>query len=320
MDGVKRVSDIYERNDSVKSRKRDSGRKAAGRVILREGEDRITQDRREQETGADLQDREDGRTPCRDREDGGGPVRQDAADHALRMQGGRNPDTRHTGPYHNQGAGGRSAADRLGIYRDPKEEKQEGKGLVAQLQAQAEAMKDAFDPKKKKNLYDATMDLMLLEQAEKVPALKAMQSRLHFKIRAVKASGAKPGEIRRAVAKLKKVIAKVKAKVKNLKKEEELEKKRKKAEEARRKARERELRRELEMRKKVRKAKEKNDIEESKMGMGANYGGPGDMAAGPVPADVYTSVDGAAPPSGAVIDVAVADMGAAAETAVDVGV
>ena len=74
-----------------------------------------------------------------------------------------------------------SVQDWLERRQKAKEEEIRGQGLVAQLQARAEAVKKAFDPKRKKNLYDATMDLTLLEQIEKVPALKAMQSRLMFK-------------------------------------------------------------------------------------------------------------------------------------------
>ena len=131
-----------------------------------------------------------------------------------------------------------SVQDWLERRQKAKEEEIRGQGLVAQLQARAEAVKKAFDPKRKKNLYDATMDLTLLEQIEKVPALKAMQSRLMFKIRAVKASGASSSEVRIAVSKLKKVLGKVKAKVKGLQKEELLERRRKLAEEAKRKAKE----------------------------------------------------------------------------------
>ena len=177
---------------------------------------------------------------------------------------------------------------------------------MAQLQARAEAVKKAFDPKRKKNLYDATMDLTLLEQIEKVPALKAMQSRLMFKIRAVKASGASSSEVRIAVSKLKKVLGKVKAKVKGLQKEELLERRRKLAEEAKRKAKEEAIRREKELRKKIRKAKERKDIEESKMGMGANYGGPSEGLAPEFSMDAY----GGAISSevGAAVDMAVSDM------------
>lgn len=201
-----------------------------------------------------------------------------------------------------------------------------GQGLVSQLQARAEAIKNAFDPKNKKNLYDATLDLTLLEQVEKVPGLKAMQARLMFKMRAVKSSGASSSEIRIAVSKLKKVLGKVKAKVKGLQKEEQLERQRKRAEEAKRRTKEAAIRREKELRKKIRKAKERKDIEESKMGMGANYGGPSEDSALESAMDAYGGSISA--DVGAAIDVAVADMGGAdagavaADTggAVDVGV
>ncbi len=216
-----------------------------------------------------------------------------------------------------QYAAWKSAQEWLERQREAQEKKERKPGLVSQLQAQADAMKKALDPKRKRNLYDATMDLTLIEQIEKEPALKAMQSRLAFKIRSVKSSGAEASEIRRAVAKLNKVIGKVKAKIKGLRKEEQLEKKRKKAAEARRKAKEEAVRRELEMRKKIRKAKERNDIEESKMGLGCNYGGLASDAvsvsfAAGVPVSIEESLGAAASSDvGAAMDVAVAEMGAA---------
>lgn len=203
--------------------------------------------------------------------------------------------------------------------RQKAREEQEARGndIISKLQAQADAIKEAFDPKNKKNLYDATMDLTLVEQIEKVAPLKAMQSRLMFKIRMVKSSGAKASEIRIAVNKLKKVLGKVKAKVKNLQKEEQLEQRRKLAEEAKRKTKQEALRREKELRKKIRKAKERRDIEESKMGLGANYGGPseGDQTG--------LSMDGLGEnmplDPGGRIDIAVGDMAAADTGAADVG-
>lgn len=210
-----------------------------------------------------------------------------------------------------------SVQDWLERRQKARQEEIWGQGLVAQLQARAEAIKDAFDPKRKKNLYDATMDLTLLEQIEKVPALKSMQSRLMFKIRAVKASGAKASEIRIAVSKLKKVLGKVKAKVKGLQKEEQLERRRKLAAEAKRRTKEEAIRREKELRKKLRKAKERKDIEDSRMGMGANYGGPSegeqmelamDGLGGSLPSD-----------AGAQIDIAVGDMAPMETDAADVG-
>jgi len=212
------------------------------------------------------------------------------------------------------------------MYQEMQEKKQkekdseeEGYSLIAQLKEQAEAIKKAFDPKKRRNLYDATMDLTLIAQAEKIAALKAIQTRLFFQVRSVKASGAEASEIRSAVSKLKKVIGKAKAKVKSLKEEEEMEKKRKKAEEAKRKAKERALRRELELRKKVRKAKEQKDIEDSKMGLGANYGGPTGDPALDLVLEAYSEMNSAevAMDVGTLVDVAVADVGTAAvDTAV----
>lgn len=185
-----------------------------------------------------------------------------------------------------------------------------------------ESVREAFDPERKKNLYDATMDLMLVEQTEKVPGLRAIHTRLLFQIRAIKASGAKPGAIRVAVNKLTKVIGKVKAKIKNLRKEELLEEKRRRAAEEKRKTKEEAVRRELEIRKKIRKAKERNDIEESKMGLGANYGGPYEEYASEMAAAMYSGtgeiLSDMDAGTGAVVDMAVADVGAVEAAAVDI--
>ena len=159
-----------------------------------------------------------------------------------------------------------------------RQQEEEGRGiqeLIDRMKAQSQSMKNTFDKKKQKNLYDATSDLMAIAFAEKEPSLKAIHTRLLFKARMVKTSGAQAGEIKIALTKIKKVIGKVKTKIKKLKKEEDIEKKRKNAEKAEQRKMEEELRRELELRRKVRKNREQKDVEESRMGMGANDGGPG---------------------------------------------
>lgn len=162
------------------------------------------------------------------------------------------------------------------IQKKKEEEKEEEEqGLVSQLLGQAEAMKESFEEQRENqtNLYDATMDLMMIANAEKETALKAIQVRLMFKMRTIKTSGAQSGEIQIAVNKIKKVIGKIKTKIKKLKEEAGIEKKRKNAEKAKKRKLEERLRRELEVRRTIRKNREKKDVEESRMGMGANYGG-----------------------------------------------
>ena len=162
------------------------------------------------------------------------------------------------------------------IQKKREEEKEEEtQGLVSQLLEQAEAMKNSFNEQRENqtNLYDATMDLMAIASAERETVLKAIQVRLMFKMRTVKTSGAKSGEVQIAVNKLKKVLGKLKTKIKKLKEEAGIEKKRKNAEKAKKRKLEERLRRELEVRRTIRKNREKKDVEESRMGMGANYGG-----------------------------------------------
>lgn len=146
--------------------------------------------------------------------------------------------------------------------------------FIKRMQEAVSSIKKACESSGKTNLYDATMDLMLIANAEKEPALRAIHAKLLFKSRAVRAtSGADADEIRIALRKISKVIGKAKTKIKKLQKEELLEKKRKKAEAEKQRKMAEELQKELERKKKLRKNRERQDVEESKMGMGANYGG-----------------------------------------------
>ena len=146
--------------------------------------------------------------------------------------------------------------------------------FIKRMQEAVASIKDAYEDSGKTNLYDATMDLMLIANAEKEPALRAIHAKLLFKSRAIRTtSGADSDEIRIALRKIGKVIGKTKTKIKKLQKEELIEKKRKKAEAEKQRKMAEELQKELERKKKIRKNRERQDVEESKMGMGANYGG-----------------------------------------------
>ena len=155
-----------------------------------------------------------------------------------------------------------------------REEKENSNDYVKQLQQQAQSIAKAFDRKNQKNLYDATSDLMAIASMEQIPSLRSMHTRLLAQMQNIKGSGAEESVIRCAVTKIKKVIAKLKAKIKNLQREEQLERKANNAKKAKRRKLEEEIRRELAVRRKVRKDREQKDVEESRMGMGANYGGP----------------------------------------------
>lgn len=170
-----------------------------------------------------------------------------------------------------EGREAKTAQDRL---EEAREQLEKWRDWVAEMQAQAQAIKDAFDPSKRKNLYDATSDLMAIANAEREPALKAIYTRLLLEARLMKTSGADSDEVRSALTKIKKVIGKVKTKIKKLKKEAQLEKKAENARKAKQRRLEEAVRREVALRRKVRKERERRDVEESRMGMGANYGGP----------------------------------------------
>jgi len=146
--------------------------------------------------------------------------------------------------------------------------------FIERMKKAVASIKESFEDSGKTSLYDATMDLMLIANAEKEPALRAIYSRLLFKSRVIKTtSGADSDAIRIALRKINKVIGKTKTKIKKLQKEALLEKKRKKAEAEKQRKMAEELQKELERKRKIRKNRERQDVEESKMGMGANYGG-----------------------------------------------
>lgn len=145
--------------------------------------------------------------------------------------------------------------------------------FIRRMQKAAASIKNADEGSHKTNLYDATMDLTLIANAEKEPLLRSIYARLLFKSKMIRTSAADNDEIRIALRKIGKVIGKAKGKIKKLQKEDQIEKKRKRAEAERQRKMAEELQRELDRKKKIRKNRERQDIEESKMGMGANYGG-----------------------------------------------
>lgn len=202
------------------------------------------------------------------------------------------------------------------------EEKENTNDYVKKLQQQAQSIANAFDRKNQRNLYDATSDLMAIASMEQVPSLRAMHTRLLAQMQNIKGSGAEESEIKSAVSKIKKVIAKVKAKIKNLQKEDELGKKANNAKKAKKRKLEEELRRELAVRRKIRKNREQKDIEESRMGMGANYGGPVsgtpvsmqyqyDDATIDAAVEAAMATEGLAPDTGAAVAAVAGDAGAA---------
>lgn len=123
--------------------------------------------------------------------------------------------------------------------------------------------------------YDATGDLMSIANAENPAILKTIQIRLMYKVRMLSGitSGDGVSEAESSKRKVKRVIAKVKAKIKNLKKEEQIERKAKSAQRSKMQRLEMELKKELAIKKRNRKGKEKMDVDDSRKGMGCNYDG-----------------------------------------------
>lgn len=160
------------------------------------------------------------------------------------------------------------------FYKEETDQTNAMKEFIERMKETAAAFQEAREESGKTNLYDATMDLMLIANVEKEPALRAIHAKLLFKSRAIRTTtGADSDAIRIALRKIGKVIGKTKSKIKKLQKEELLEKKRKKAEAEKRRKMAEELQKELDRKRKIRKNRERQDVEESKMGMGANYGG-----------------------------------------------
>lgn len=126
----------------------------------------------------------------------------------------------------------------------------------------------------KSEKYDATGDLMAVANAENQAALKVIQIRLVYKVRSLGMGGENESdEAKASKRKIKRVISRIKKKIKALKKEEQLEKKAQSAEKNRKQRLETELKRELAIKKKNRKNRERNDVDESRRGLGANYDG-----------------------------------------------
>lgn len=122
--------------------------------------------------------------------------------------------------------------------------------------------------------YDATGDLMAVANAENAAGLQTIHIRLVYKMRMLGlGSETESDEVKASKRKIKRVISRIKAKLKALKKEDQLQKKAKSAEKNKKLRLELELKRELAIKKKNRKNKERNDVDESRMGLGANYDG-----------------------------------------------
>lgn len=121
---------------------------------------------------------------------------------------------------------GKSAYD---FYKEETDQTNAMKEFIERMKETAAAFQEARKKSGKANLYDATMDLMLIANAEKEPALRAIHAKLLFKSRVIRTTtGADSDAIRIALRKIGKVIGKTKSKIKKLQKEELLEKKRKK--------------------------------------------------------------------------------------------
>lgn len=122
--------------------------------------------------------------------------------------------------------------------------------------------------------YDATGDLMAVANAENAAGLQTIHIRLVYKMRMLGlGSETESDEVKASKRKIKRVISRIKAKLKALKKEDQLQKKARSAEKNKKLRLEMELKRELAIKKKNRKNKERNDVDESRMGLGANYDG-----------------------------------------------
>lgn len=131
---------------------------------------------------------------------------------------------------------------------------------------QKSAAKRAFERRSSSSLYSSTSDLMAIANTEDQELLRGIYVRLSFKIWSVRAAGATGTDsnaIKSATRSIEKVMGKVKAKIKGLKKEGELEKRAETARKAKQRRLQQELQRELAIKRKIRRNKEKRDVEES---------------------------------------------------------
>ena len=131
---------------------------------------------------------------------------------------------------------------------------------------QKSAAKRAFEPRSSSSLYSSTSDLMAIANTEDQELLRGIYVRLSFKLWSVRAAGATGTDsntIKGATRSIEKVMGKVKAKIKGLKKEGELEKKAEAARKAKQRRLQQELQRELAIKRKIRRNKEKRDVNES---------------------------------------------------------
>ena len=115
-------------------------------------------------------------------------------------------------------------------------------------------------------LYSSTADLMAIANTESQETLRGIYVRLSFKLWSVRAKGVNATNkkaVQSAARSVQKVIGKVKGKIKNLQKEDEMTKKAEAARKAKQHRLWLEMRRELAIRRKIRKNKEQKDVADS---------------------------------------------------------
>lgn len=154
-----------------------------------------------------------------------------------------------------------------GYPTDPKNDRANTPNdLTRKKQRQASSAKQNDAWRAHTTLYSSTADLMAIANTESQETLRGIYVRLSFKLWSVRAAGAtgtNSKTVKTATRSIEKVMGKVKRKIKCLQKEEEMEKKAAAARKAKQRRLQQEIRRQLAIKRKIRKNREKKDIEES---------------------------------------------------------
>lgn len=126
----------------------------------------------------------------------------------------------------------------------------------------------------KTTLYSSTADLMAIANTENQETLRGIYVRLSFKLWSVRAAGVSATNkkaVQSAARSVQKVMGKVKGKIKNLQKEDDLEKRAEAARKAKLHRLQQEIRKELAIKRKIRKNREQKDVADSYLESDGQY-------------------------------------------------
>ena len=150
----------------------------------------------------------------------------------------------------------------------------ENSSAVERMRQKNKSANRASSASGKTTLYSSTADLMAIANTENQETLRGIYVRLSFKLWSVRAAGVSATNkkaVQSAARSVQKVMGKVKGKIKNLQKEDEMEKKAEAARKANLRRLQQEIRRELAIKRKIRKNKEQKDVADSYLESDGQY-------------------------------------------------